>query len=325
VRVGDDQEEANVAKVITAKFGGVCGKCGIGFAAGTAILWEKGTRSEHAECPDKTSAPAAPSGYASLTEAPYVVREKWEASRRDAFDRRRASAVGEQRRFAKKSPDLRAGATGEIAPGLFVVVGTDRGRFESAEENEDMGDMSGAGWHVCLYLRRATAEEVAADAAATLQEQLGQAFVQFGLAIVALLTCRAIERGQEMVAVAVQGSCRTAAWSWPALRAAGVVPESEGVDRSERVASWPGVDYPVTLTRYPTTDGRSIYLLDSSRRDWDIIDCILPVDLAERMWDAMLAQNPISPDQASDWLAKYRECSGREFYQYAASKAAVAA
>ena len=55
---------------------------------------------------------------------------------------------------------LRSGASGiPVHEGDALTVVSQRAYWESAEQNEDAGDMTGPGWQITLYLRRATEEE----------------------------------------------------------------------------------------------------------------------------------------------------------------------
>lgn len=156
---------------IRSKFPGVCRNCNGRFDAGTLIEWSKGAGSSHVTCPAKSAAPKAPSARPApvvkvdATVAPFESSEKWEPCKRPSLDRQLISCIGEMRRYAKRGPYLRqaVGADRQAPTGLYVVMGTDRGRFESSEDNEDMGDMSGAGWHVVVYMRAATEEEIVKD------------------------------------------------------------------------------------------------------------------------------------------------------------------
>lgn len=149
-----------------AKFHGTCRRCGGSFTAGTLIDWSKSTGSMHVTCPSKAAEASPPPPVVDSTAAPFVAREKWAPCKRPTLDAQLASCVGEHRSYTKRGPQRRDGVG--LAPsstdqhgaaGLYVIVGTGRPSYESAEQNEDMGDMSGPGWHVTLYMRAATDEE----------------------------------------------------------------------------------------------------------------------------------------------------------------------
>lgn len=108
--------------------------------------------------------------------APFEVTERWEPCKRASLDRQLAAAIGETRRYAKRPPALRKGASGNVGLGVYVVAGTGKCWFQSAEDNEDMGDMRGANWTVSLYLRRATAEETSRDEQVQLRAGLPAVF-----------------------------------------------------------------------------------------------------------------------------------------------------
>lgn len=162
--------------IITAKFSSVCPKCQTSIESGEKIEWERGSKATHVACPEKSAAksdrPAATgskprtTGAPSVSDAPYVRCEKWEPCKRVALP----DTTGEVR-VATRSPvpgvkapwaDVREGAKVEPAREgeAFKIVGQ-TAYYENAEQNEDCGDMTGPGWQVTLYLRRATAEEAA--------------------------------------------------------------------------------------------------------------------------------------------------------------------
>lgn len=158
--------------IIVAKFDSTCPKCGKGIRAGDKVEWAKGRKAEHAKCPSAESAAKAPAPKETtpaVSDAPFVAYEKWQPCKRAHLP----SAKGETRRYVKTPPEVRKGAesfaeAARPAHGVYTVVGQ-MARYESTEDNEDMGDMTGAGWHVSLYLRPATqgeADKVLAEVAA---------------------------------------------------------------------------------------------------------------------------------------------------------------
>lgn len=159
---------------ITAKFAGQCKACGGAIRAGDTIEWSKGAGSRHAVCPTKPAATNA-AGTVTLEQAPYEAHEKWEPCKRTFLDAHIRAAIGETRRYVTRGGAILRGSTGPARTpeqGVFVVVGVGSTRYESTDDNEDMGDMSGAGWHVTLLLRRANEEEIARDAAKRFEEAL---------------------------------------------------------------------------------------------------------------------------------------------------------
>jgi hypothetical protein len=166
--------------IISARYEGTCGRCGGHIAVGAQIDWVRGGKPSHAKCPKAgaSSSKPAPQPRApkpttpSVSDAPYVRHEKWEPCKRaDLPDTTGAVRVAGQTK--RPWADLRKGAQGEAARegDAFVVVGQ-VSRYESAEDSEDMGDMSGAGWCVTLYLRRAEIEEARKAVAAYLAGKL---------------------------------------------------------------------------------------------------------------------------------------------------------
>jgi len=157
--------------IITARFSSTCPKCGQFIDAGSKVEWSKGSRATHVKCPTATSTPkpkavstpkpAVKKSLPSVEAAPYVRGEKWDPCKRAALP----DTTGEVRvaKATKRAwASLRDGAVGEpVTEGDALIVVGQIAYYESAEQNEDCGDMSGAGWIVTLYLRRATAEEAA--------------------------------------------------------------------------------------------------------------------------------------------------------------------
>lgn len=155
---------------ITAKFASTCPSCGAQITPGTTVEWERGSKAVHVKCPARTASPAktavatavattvaAPSSADSSANsgAPFTLHERWEPCKRAYLP----NACGETRRQTNASRVATTGAT-HPAHGVYVVVSQD-GRYESTEDNEDMGDMSGPSWHMVLKCRAATDAEAA--------------------------------------------------------------------------------------------------------------------------------------------------------------------
>jgi len=157
---------------IVAKFSSSCPRCGQAIHVGNKVEWQRGQPARHVTCPARSSNPtpkpsareAFPQKPAekvpSLDAAPFVVYEKIDACKRPAMEAWVGRMIGETRRYARRAPELRKGASGEASLGLYVVVGHGDWRYQNADDNEDMGDMQGANWSGPLFLRRATAEDV---------------------------------------------------------------------------------------------------------------------------------------------------------------------
>lgn len=219
--------------IIVAKYNSSCPKCGTFIDAGTKVEWSKGQKATHVTCPSGEAASSKRRDAALVARhtvshhvpvpnaetAPFVAYEKWEPCKRAAL----GSAVGEQRRYeGKRGTAYERGAQNgaqKPAHGCFTVVAQDA-RYESTEDNEDIGDCTGPGWQVTLYLRRATPEEEQKD----INGRLGPALVKWALAMIA---SRAVSAKREakaaLEALAAQPGCvRVELWSWPeALRTAG--------------------------------------------------------------------------------------------------------
>jgi hypothetical protein len=168
-----------------AKFPGTCPKCGVRYTTGTTIQWQSGEKARHVTCPQQGSvaapqtAPVPRESVPTIAEAPFVIFEKWRPCKRSALP----NAVGETKRLVNRLPEFRKGAEsfGEAArptSGVYVVV-SQQGRYETADDNEDMGDCSGAGWQMTLYCRPASEEEVAQDT----NRRVAESIPVLGLAI----------------------------------------------------------------------------------------------------------------------------------------------
>jgi hypothetical protein len=156
--------------VITARFASVCPRCNARIAVGSQVEWNKGSPAKHVSCRSE------PQPAVAVAVAPYMRTVKWEPCKRASLH----SAIGEVLVVgAGRWASLRTGAEAEpLREGEAVVVAGQEARYESQEDNEDMGDMSGAGWIVTLFLRRATAEEAAPALAAAAQKQAAREAAQ---------------------------------------------------------------------------------------------------------------------------------------------------
>ncbi len=148
--------------IIVAKFSSMCPKCGQSIDPGSKVEWSKGSKASHVTCPSargtaRGSSVTSRPKILSAESAPYERVEKWKPCKRVYLP----NTVGKVRvANGPKWATLRRGAVGDPPQDgqAFVVVGQTE-RYESAEDNEDMGDCSGAGWVVTLHLRRATLDE----------------------------------------------------------------------------------------------------------------------------------------------------------------------
>lgn len=164
---------------MAAKFPGVCKKCGGRFAAGTWIEWSRSAGSSHEICPTgKGSASGAASPVVSIETAPYESSDRFDPCKRPVFEAMLRAMIGETRCYTRRGP-TRRGATGDErvpVPGYYVVCGYGRIHYQSASENEDMGDMMGANWQAQLFLRPATPAEIEAAQRQELAGQIGPIF-----------------------------------------------------------------------------------------------------------------------------------------------------
>lgn len=156
--------------IINARFSSACPRCGQPIAVGAEVEWSRGSKAVHVTCPGARLAsakaakapPQATAAAPSVELAPYQRGEKWEPCKRvylpDTTGEVRVAKAVKRGAWAI----LREHATGEpVVEGDALIVVKQTAYYESAEMNEDCGDMSGPGWHVTLYLRRAAAEEAA--------------------------------------------------------------------------------------------------------------------------------------------------------------------
>ena len=125
---------------ITAKYNGFCSSCRSAIRAGDRIEWAQGTRPVHAQCGTATKAPKA----AKATKAA-------------------GTRVGQSvhiARYGERDASVIVGRTLRVSGALVTVVGAEV-RYQSASDNEDMGDMQGGGWGATLWTRPATEAETA--------------------------------------------------------------------------------------------------------------------------------------------------------------------
>ena len=254
-----------MAKTLTAKFRSTCVRCGGAIAPGSTIEYEKGQGSWHQTCPAKGAAatPAARPAV-SVEEAPFEVAEKWEPCKRVYLDAHIRAAIGETRRYVTRggvSPRGVTSAARKAELGVFVIVGVGPTRYESTEDNEDMGDMSGPGWHVTLYLRRATEEEAERDAAKRFEEALPAVLRQMDAFF------RSIERDAaraEMAAAEQREGYGKAALDY--LAALG---EEVLAARRDARRLWTGLDRDTSYVSTWEHDGATFFESYNHVYDWD--------------------------------------------------------
>lgn len=264
---------------IQARFESRCPACGDRIQVGSTVEWSKGSAARHVDCqkaraerPVQAVAPAAPAKVARVpaeADAPYMAREKWAPCKRAGL----RSAAGETRLYTNPIT-ARSGDTDATAVGVFTVVGQTE-VYESAEDNEDMGDMLGAGWHVTLYLRRATPEEEQRD----VNERLAPAMVRWAVAMIGMA-----ERGRkaraeaEILAFEREGASKVAlnfTHDW--MNGAGEVLWEDGRG---------------SYRRKVVVGGEIVYIGHDYVYDWDQpFVCVGPAHIVER---AALAESMVS-------------------------------
>jgi len=147
--------------IINARFSSVCKRCGSDIVVGSQINWTRGERSTHVTCPTRIKAESKPKDSTPTIDiAPWTAHEKQEPCKRQYLH----DATGETRRYTR-APSLRSSSTAVAPESCVYTVVAQSAWYESAEMNEDAGDMSGPGWQITLYLRAATELEIAADEA----------------------------------------------------------------------------------------------------------------------------------------------------------------
>lgn len=257
--------------IIVAKYNSRCGACGQFIDAGERINFERGKKATHVDCASGAAASKRrdaerverhtprPAAAPSVEDAPFVAYEKWEPCKR-AFLR---SAVGEVRRDAKAR-----GESLKRLSGVFVVVSQDA-HYQNAEDNEDMGDCSGAGWLVTLYLRRATPEEEQKD----VESRLGPALVKWAEA---MIVSRKVSAKREADAAFEALASRPGCTQVNLWRIHAWMGEGEGEDlwKDER-GSW--------RRRVDLPDGGEVIISHDYIYDWDQpFQVAGPTDLLER-------------------------------------------
>lgn len=170
------------------------------------------------------------------------------------------------------------GAVQAQEPGVYVVVGVGKWRFQNAEDNEDMGNGRGANWSGPLYLRRATAEEVEKDAARRMEEAMPQILDALG----AGLHQAEKRQAEEAMAAAAErpGYARTALDYAGALD---LTEEDIATRQATRRELWHGRDRDYSYVCTWTWRGQEVWETHRYIYDWDQPTVYVgPEELVER-------------------------------------------
>ncbi len=186
----------------------------------------------------------------------------------------------------ERLPKCRAGATAEAHEGVYVVVGAGRWHFQSSEDNEDMGDMQGANWSGTLYLRAATPEEAAKDAA----ERVAASMPEIVLALGNALNVVAKRQAETAMAAAAErpGYARAAIDYSSALD---LTPEDVELRKATRRELWRGLGLDSSYVATWTWRGQEVFESYKYIYDYDQPTCYSgPAELVER---AAVAQSMV--------------------------------
>lgn len=280
---------------ITARFPGQCKACGGSFPAGTQVEWSKGAGSRHVKCQTKaaSSVPAkvAPAGAVEF------------------------NIVEDHRRMGKPSFDSEVGRTFRVLrgehKGKVVTVLTQRSSYQSAADNEDMGDCMGSGWWLTLGCRLATTEEAAKFATEEAQAKASEGARCRQLAEERATKDAELAAAKARLAELTVGMVATESFDAsvfaplvPGEVLAVLVKWSEGHQRSTEV-----------VERRATT-GEVVYLASTNYSDDDRFTLYAPRHVVEAAWAKLAERYQETPEKARDFLATYDGCVGADWRRW---------
>jgi len=266
--------------VITSKFPEQCKACGGSFPAGAQIEWSKATGSKHVKCPEKRLAAAQGVEF---------------------------SVSLDFRGYGKPGTDSEVGRTFRIASGpnkgKVATVLTQRASYQSEEDNEDMGDMRGGGWHAHLGCRLATAEETAKLEAEEAAEQAKQDDARAAKEAAKA----AIEAEKAKVEQLTTGLVRTDSFDSSVLATA----------PSVTVATWTeGASHYVRVDERRAVSGEVVYVMHAHDYDDDRTVLYAPRPVVEASWAKLVERYGETPEKARDFLSKYQHCVGTDWRRW---------
>lgn len=274
---------------ITAKFGGVCRKCGGSFRAGAQVEWSKATGTAHLLCPAKS------------TEEVGTISWSEESSFRPADN----LFVGQFRRAPKKA--------GPEVVGKVVMVTAQRSRYVR-EDGLSFGLSDDTGYIVTLWARLATPEEIAKleaeEAAARAEKERAQAERDAEKARVTAAT----EAGKAEKARLIDGLVCGGEEGFDAYGLAGVMVKGpawcDGYwDVSVKTGTLKNGAPVVWVSSYGSDDNRTSFYST-------------PEGVTFAYQDHLSRVNGdgagLTPETARRWLRQYDGCAGSEFYRWLA-------
>lgn len=253
---------------------------------GTVVEWTKGVGSKHVECPK-----AKDSASATIK----VVLD-WRGLGKPGID----SEVGKTVRVPARQPHA----------GEAVVVVSQQRRYQSNEDNEDMGDCMGGGWYVTLGCRPATPEEEAKLAA---EEESDRAAAQAAAEKVAADKAAKeaeLSAAKAKLAALTAGMLSTESYDQSVLRA-----------EDETVLRWKDGNETTYVVRCTAVTGEAVYLAYSHYFDDDRVTLYAPRPVVEAGWTALAARYQETPEKARDYLTKYRGCVGTDWREWLVANA----
>lgn len=293
---------ANGPKIIAAKFPGVCRACGTSFPAGARIEWQANTRPKHADgCPTKTAS--------EPTRA--VPRPVGEV----AF-----SVTLDHRSMGKPEIDSEVGRTFRVAGGQHagevVTVLTQRRTYQSAEDNEDMGDCMGGGWWLHLGVRPATPEEKAKLETEEAKEKAAREAEQAAKKAAAAKKREEIEAAGAELARRTINMVRTESFTFEIL-----APLTSG-ETPETVVRWSLRERQSNdLVQRQAVTGETVYVLYSYDGDDDRQALYAPRSVVEASWKLLAAKHGETVEKAKDFLSKYSNCVGSDWRRWLIAQA----
>lgn len=265
---------------ITAKFAGQCKACGGSFPAGAQIEWNKGAGSKHVKCPEKRLAAAQDVAFTISLDF---------------------------RGYGKPSPDSEVGRTFRVASGehkgKVVTALTQRATYQSAEDNEDMGDMRGGGWHAHLGCRLATPEETAKLVAMESEEQAKKDAAR----VAKDAEKAALEAEKARLTKLTDGLVRTESFSHDVL----------ATEPRITVAQWSeGASHFVRVEERRAITGETVYVVYSHDYDDDRSVLYATREVVEASWAKLVEKFKETPEAAREFLAKYNQCVGADWRRW---------
>jgi predicted transcriptional regulator len=198
--------------------------------------------------------------------------------------------------------------------GKVVTVLTQRSRYQSAEDNEDMGDGMGGGWWLTLGCRPATPEETAKLEAEEGAERTTEAARRQKIADEKAAKEAEIATAKAKLADLTAGLVVTESFDAGVL-----VPEQAPMT----VVKWSdGPRHYVDVVERKAVTGETVYIAYSHDFDDDRLTLYAPRPVVEASWAKVTERYRETPEKAREWLAKYSSnCVGADWRRWLVEQA----